>query len=530
MELLPQPSPRANVWLLDTAAAKVQFNNSKYKSQADLAAATQNDKYGSSSESTTSRFLNGQSISYKKARILCKYLWPNWAEKHWYKWLATERPAQGNPDSGANLKPKGISGNFNSDKIDESTKQRYRFTADKTRNFVGRRYVFEAFEIFRSTRSSGYFALIGDPGEGKTAIAAKYVEDNRQNPYCLSFFAGRRTERRNPVQFLQEISSQLMELLGLRPEDIGLLKISTDGHYLKAVLDAASRRAKAIGQELIIVVDALDEIDIEANPEASNVLGLPSTLPSDVYFFLTFRRDSRLENKLQFDSIKVFDFLRFSEETEIGKRITEDIREYIRRHLDDPKSFELGEGIRPWLKSQRIKDDVFIEKLLEKSQRNFLYLKFILPQFTEGGLYESLDDFQLLPIGLTNYYQDHWHRMKKICTHEIWEIAIHILCVFTVAYAWIPSKRIADIATEVSQRNISAYKVSELFEGWKQFIHERQRLEEAYEYQLYHESYNDFASDYALKAAGLSRKEVSRLYTNSMVKGYDFDEGDDIDD
>ena len=317
-------------------------------------------------------------------------------------------------------------------------------------------------------------------------------------------------------------------MFGLRPEDIGQPNTSINDRYFRAILDAVSPKLTEIGKKIIIVVDALDEVNIEANPEDFNVLGLPNSLPNGVYFFLTHRRDSRLENQLQFDSIERFDFLKIPEETEIGKRILEDIREYIQRHLDYPERFDLGTGIRTWLNNRRIDEENFVKKLIEKSQRNFLYLTFVLPGFTKGGLYQNLEDLRTLPDGLKGYYQDHWQRMERICTRERWEIAIHFLCVFTVAYEWVPAKRIADIATEVSKRNITTYEVAGLFKGWQQFIHERQELDEAYEYQLYHESYNDFASDYALKAAGLSRKEVSKLYSSHMAKNYD--RYDDIDD
>jgi len=47
--------------------------------------------------------------------------------------------------------------------------------AEKTRDFVGRDYVFEAVERFLAESANGYFTIEGDPGIGKSAILATYV-------------------------------------------------------------------------------------------------------------------------------------------------------------------------------------------------------------------------------------------------------------------------------------------------------------------------------------------------------------------
>jgi Effector-associated domain 10 len=46
---------------------------------------------------------------------------------------------------------------------------------DKTKWFVGRTYVFDAIQSFINNNPKGYFTIIGDPGQGKSAILAKYV-------------------------------------------------------------------------------------------------------------------------------------------------------------------------------------------------------------------------------------------------------------------------------------------------------------------------------------------------------------------
>ena len=49
---------------------------------------------------------------------------------------------------------------------------------EKSKNFVGREFVFAAINEFLHKYPHGYFTLIGAPGSGKTAILAKYVTEN----------------------------------------------------------------------------------------------------------------------------------------------------------------------------------------------------------------------------------------------------------------------------------------------------------------------------------------------------------------
>ena len=49
---------------------------------------------------------------------------------------------------------------------------------EKSRNFVGREFVFTAIDNFLQQYDRGYFTLIGEPGIGKSAMIAHYVREN----------------------------------------------------------------------------------------------------------------------------------------------------------------------------------------------------------------------------------------------------------------------------------------------------------------------------------------------------------------
>ncbi|WP_246198814.1 hypothetical protein [Sodalinema gerasimenkoae] len=58
------------------------------------------------------------------------------------------------------------------------------FIGDKTQEFWGRGFVFEAIDTFVQTQAKGYFILEADPGVGKSALLARYV----QQTGCLAYF------------------------------------------------------------------------------------------------------------------------------------------------------------------------------------------------------------------------------------------------------------------------------------------------------------------------------------------------------
>ncbi|WRH66405.1 MAG: Swt1 family HEPN domain-containing protein [Planktothrix sp. GU0601_MAG3] len=59
-----------------------------------------------------------------------------------------------------------------------------RLIQEKTEGFVGREFVFDAIQTFLDHQPNGYFIIEGDPGIGKSAILAKYVEETG----CVAHF------------------------------------------------------------------------------------------------------------------------------------------------------------------------------------------------------------------------------------------------------------------------------------------------------------------------------------------------------
>jgi serine/threonine-protein kinase len=153
---------------------------------------------------------------------------------------------------------------------------------DKTKWFVGRTYVFDAIQAFVTNNPKGYFTIIGDPGQGKSAILAKYV----QNTGCVAHFNVQLQGINRADQFLESICRQLVIRYDL-PYDPLPPKATQDGEFLSQLLEEVARKAE--GQPVVIAVDALDEVDSASYREA-NILYLPPQLPDGIYFILTRRR------------------------------------------------------------------------------------------------------------------------------------------------------------------------------------------------------------------------------------------------
>jgi hypothetical protein len=155
---------------------------------------------------------------------------------------------------------------------------------DKTQDFVGREYIFKAINNFIANNKNGYFAITGDPGQGKSAILAKYVQDTN----CIVHFNSSLQGPNRTDQFLESICDQLINRYQL-PYDLLPPNATRDGEFLLDLLEESAEKRN--GQSIIIAVDALDEVDRGSNRDSvANILFLPPYLPANVYFILTKRR------------------------------------------------------------------------------------------------------------------------------------------------------------------------------------------------------------------------------------------------
>jgi hypothetical protein len=362
---------------------------------------------------------------------------------------------------------------------------------DKTRDFVGRKYVFEAINSFMGNRRNGYFTITGDPGAGKTSILAEFVKRTG----CVAHFnlgsEGINTTR----QFMQTVCGQLIDRFGL-PYSATSDDDMADGTLLSRLLFDASQ-ALGAGDRLIIGVDALDEVDLMTHPAGVNVLYLPATLPKYVYFVLATRKVT-----FPFKVEVPHEVYSLSAEHDLA---LEDVKTYIRLIIS-------REGVPPAIARGSMNTDDFVATLAHKSEGNFMYLRHVLPEIRSGA-YENLS-IDVLPRGLEAYYDDHWRRMGMM-VRPLPRTKIRIVYVLAEAQQAVSRKLIADFASDTAL-TVDELSVQEVLDEWKEFL-SKQVVEATARYSIYHASFRDFLHRKDIvQAAGVTIQGVHRLIAGPL--------------
>jgi Effector-associated domain 10 len=333
--------------------------------------------------------------------------------------------------------------------------------ADKTEGFVGREYVFDAIQSFINDNPKGYFTITGDPGMGKSAILAKYSQDTG----CIAHFNVQLQGLNRADQFLEGVCKQLIDRYQL-PYDSLPLNATQDGEFLGQLLDEAAQNRN--GQPVIIAVDALDEVDA-ASYKNANILYLPPHLPEGVYFILTRRRDVEvpLTSYTPKGIISLLDYQVDSQR---------DVRSFIQNRVEG------SEKLRQQIDERKETTIIFTDKIADKSENNFMYLRYVL-QDIESGAYKDLS-LENFPQGLGDYYDFHWRRMGMDANPLPIE-KIRIVYVLGEVREPVSRRKICDFSGE------EEYTVQKVLTEWQQFLHELMKESEK-RYSVYHSSFRDF--------------------------------------
>lgn len=361
--------------------------------------------------------------------------------------------------------------------------------ADKTQIFCGRKFVFNAINQFIRDHKNGYFTILGDAGMGKSAIAAKYIVDN---PGTICFFNIRTDGTNRPDQFLKSIRQQLVNRFNLQ---------NAENENLSTLLTKASEKL-ADSEKLVIVIDALDEVDQE---DHGNLLNLPMYLPDHVYLILTRRPYNSDEKRLTLSPNTKYQELDLREHQDNSK---DDVKAYILEFLSLE---EYKAGLEKWINQQNdLSKPKFVDTIAAKSENNFMYLRYVLEAIAEG-FYQD-EKLEQLPAGLQGYYESHWRIMgmtKKPLPKDKIKI-IYVMCALKSAVS-------REMIVKYSQQD--DLTVQEVLKDWTQFLQE-QKTYQPPRYRFYHESFRDFLQRQDIvEAAGVSLPEISAEVAQNMAEG-----------
>jgi hypothetical protein len=334
---------------------------------------------------------------------------------------------------------------------------------ERTRDFIGRDFVFAAVErVLRGDEGpSGYVVIRGEPGIGKTAIAAQLVKANG----WVHHFNVAQQGIRSPRDFLRNVCAQLIARHELDHTALAA-DAGEDSGFLSRLLAEAAQRTKPI----VIVVDALDEAEDTGLPPAANRLFLPKVLPEGVFMILTTREDH--DYRLDVDRA-----------TDIWLRDDDpanqaDVRRYVERFVE-----EHDDAMAPRIAAWRLDRAAFAEQLTALSEGNFMYLVYVLVDIERGRLTpENAGDIGELPRGLRSYYQRHWREMRDADRQRFEEEQRPVLCMLAIAREPVPPAQVGEWT------GLEPSRVRGVLAEWRQFLNESP----GGAYRLYHRSFADF--------------------------------------
>jgi len=196
---------------------------------------------------------------------------------------------------------------------------------------------------------------------------------------------------------------------------------------------------------------------------------------------------------------QVFDLMQYS-----AKSLA-DVKVYIDKRTSNSAS------IQNWINHQNLQREQFVAAVAEKSQNNFMYLRYVLNDIDTGSYSDvTLND---LPRELEGYYKKHWVQMMGRDDDPLLEMKVKIIYVLSKAREAVSRGWIAKSVGETD------FKVQQVLRKWDSFLRQQQ-VDGEIRYSIYHNSFREFLEkDETVQSAGINVEELNRNSINNRIEG-----------
>jgi DNA polymerase III delta prime subunit len=367
------------------------------------------------------------------------------------------------------------------------------YITERTRDFTGRGWILTELDRWLADKTSPrFFILTGEPGVGKTALAAHLIRSRPELIGGYHFCSARRGGWIDPVAFSRSLALQFSHRYSgfreslLRHEGVQIdahqaIGVMTGGQAVNVLIEniqvvgeeATFNRlvraplkdvpaADATGQ-LIVVVDGLDEaLAYNGATTIVDLLSRADDLPPFVRMVLTSRDERRV--------LRYWDHVPHFRIHAGGESNLEDVRAYVTLRLD-----------RVMQTSSKT-----IEDIVHKSAGNFLYVVHLLDTIErQPELLEQLDTF---PEGVDGVYRMFLNSRDVGRDFGRWESHfLHPLGILAVAREPMDENQLAELTGMDGQRVAMVLR-----DLWQYLSIEDSQPQR---YRIYHQSFVDFLLD-----------------------------------
>jgi len=346
-----------------------------------------------------------------------------------------------------------------------------------TSDFTGREWLDRELDQWLKNSGGRAIVIVGEPGIGKSAIAAWLSVVRRKQTISIHFCTDRNSRTLQPFEFVASLVGQLCtqvdgfgEMVVHRQPEVR--RLSANDAFRELVVEPALRLTRP-ENPLIVVLDSLDEaIRKEGETLLDVLVNQANDLPSWLRIVATTRPDEQVLRRIRL--LETFELKADRTENE------SDVKQYIKYRLNkSPFSDRLSE------ESVRLVG----ERLPALANGNFLYARMALDALQAGTLLPQ--DLGSLSPGMSDFYVKTFSRLFP--TEAVFEKdAQRILRVLSVAMEPLPFA-IIDRASRLRKETAEATNLR--LRRLRAYLRVSGKGLDGAQYALFHKSLSDWLTD-----------------------------------